>query len=205
MSDTDTPQFDGLYVTYGGRTMLRAIGGEGDDPPPEPKPDPKPSDKDDTDYKAEAEKWKNLARKHEKTAKDNADKAKELDALKDGEKTDLQKATDAAADAEKRAKDAERDAARLKVALKKGLTEAQAKRLLGDTEEELEQDADELLASFKPEEGENEDDEDETGDKGEKKEPRRRPKERLKPGATPSSEPDETDPVKLADTVPRSW
>lgn len=205
MSDTDTPQYDGRYVTYRGRTMLRVIGGEGDDPPPEPKPDDPKPDKDNPDAAAEAEKWKALAKKHEARAKENADKAKELDALKEGEKTDLQKATETAAEAERRATEAERDAARLKVALKKGLTEAQAKRLLGDTEEELEQDADELLASFKPEEGENEGEEGENEPEGEKKEPRRRPKERVKPGAIPSSEPDETDPAKLAEAVPRRW
>lgn len=104
-----------------------------------------------------------------------------------------------------RADGAEKKAARLTVALRKGLTETQAKRLIGDTEEDLEKDADELLADFKPEgEGEGEGEPEGEGE-GEKKEPRRRPKERLKPGATPSSEPDETDPVKLADTVPRSW
>jgi len=47
---------------------------------------------------------------------------------------------------------------RLRVALKKGLNESQAKRLIGKTEEELVKDADELLASFgsagKSEEGE---------------------------------------------------
>lgn len=47
---------------------------------------------------------------------------------------------------------------RLKVAIKKNLNEAQLKRLIGNTEEELMKDADELLASFgshgKSEEGE---------------------------------------------------
>lgn len=37
---------------------------------------------------------------------------------------------------------------KLRVALKKGLTETQAKRLVGTTEEELEKDADELVESF---------------------------------------------------------
>lgn len=40
------------------------------------------------------------------------------------------------------------DALRLEVALDKGLTKVQAKRLLGTTVEELEADADELVASF---------------------------------------------------------
>lgn len=51
---------------------------------------------------------------------------------------------------------------KLKVALDKGLTLVQAKRLVGETEEELQKDADELLASFgskgkEPEEEEPED------------------------------------------------
>jgi hypothetical protein len=82
---------------------------------------------------------------------------------------------------------------RLKVALKKGLTESQAKRLIGDTEEDLEKDADELLASFK----------DSTSDDGQG--PSRRPRERLRPGAAPSAEAEETDPIKLAAKVPRMY
>lgn len=45
---------------------------EGDNEPAEP----------DADSKAEVEKWKSLARKHERRAKMNADKAAELDAIK---------------------------------------------------------------------------------------------------------------------------
>lgn len=41
-----------------------------------------------------------------------------------------------------------KDNLRLRVALRKGLTEVQAKRLIGDSEEDLEADADELLESF---------------------------------------------------------
>jgi transposase len=42
----------------------------------------------------------------------------------------------------------EADARRLRIALRKGLTEIQAKRLVGETEEELEKDAEDLVSSF---------------------------------------------------------
>lgn len=54
---------------------------------------------------------------------------------------------------------------RLEVAAEKGLTPAQAKRLVGDTKEELEADADEILEVFgaPKKSGDDEDDEEETG------------------------------------------
>jgi len=50
--------------------------------------------------------------------------------------------------AEQRAAEAELRATRLEVAHEKGLTPAQAKRLVGTTREELEADADEILRDF---------------------------------------------------------
>ncbi|AXH89415.1 hypothetical protein [Micromonospora aurantiaca] len=50
--------------------------------------------------------------------------------------------------AEQRAEQAELRALRLEVAAEKGLTPAQAKRLVGATREELEADADDILATF---------------------------------------------------------
>ncbi len=113
-------------------------------------------------------------------------------AHEDASKSDQEKLADRASGAEDRATRAEQEAARLRVALKKGLTETQAKRLVGDTEEDLEKDADELLASFKQDD-----------DGGQ--EPRRLPRERLRPGAAPSSEPEDTDPEKLAAKIPRMY
>ena len=52
--------------------------------------------------------------------------------------------------AAKRAEAAEARALRHEVAAAKGLTPAQAKRLAGTTKEELEADADEILADFAP-------------------------------------------------------
>lgn len=88
------------------------------------------------------------------------------------------------------------EAARLRIVLKKGLTGdkalALAKRLVGETEDELEQDADELLASFNPEDRPRD-------------ESRRRPQERLKPGTVPGAEPEERDPRKLASQISNGW
>lgn len=146
------------------------------------------------DYKAEAEKWKVMSRKHEGEAKANRDAAKRLKDIEDANKTEVQKLADEKAAAENAAKSTSGELMRLRVAMRKGLTEAQAKRLMGDTEEELEADADELLETF-----------------GAKKEPGSdkdagkptRPKERLRSGAAPDEEPEETDPRKLAAAVPR--
>lgn len=118
--------------------------------------------------------------------------AREKQEREDAAKSEEQKREERTTLAEQQAAAATRDAARLRVALKKGLTETQAKRLVGDTEEELEADADELLASFVPPEEED------------GQEPPRRPRERLRPGAVPSSEPEETDPRKLAALVRRT-
>jgi hypothetical protein len=113
--------------------------------------------------------------------------------FEDATKTEQQRTEEARLTAERTASNATLEAARLRVALKKGLTDSQAKRLVGETEEELEADADELLESFT----------DESDDNGQG--PQRRPTERLRTGAAPSSEPEETDPAKLAAQVPRRY
>lgn len=160
------------------------------DPKPDPAKDTDPVTGDDKDAKAEAEKWKALARKHEAQAKANADKAKKFDELDEASKSEAEKAAAKAAEAEKRAQDAETRALRLEVAFEKGLTPAQAKRLVGATKEELESDADEFLESIKPSE-----------DNGTP--PGGKPKENLRGGTDPTSDPEEMDPVKLAESVPR--
>lgn len=162
-----------------------------DTDPKDPTPnDPDKGDPDKGDGKdpqAEAEKWKALARKHEANAKANAAAAKELAELKEADKTEVQKAADKAADAEKRAQDAETRALRLEVAVEKGLTPSQAKRLVGTTREEFEADADDFLESIK------------TDDKNPT--PPGKPRERLSGGGDPTEEPEETDPAKLAAKV----
>lgn len=108
-----------------------------------------PDTGDDGDYKSEAEKWKALARKHEQAAKANAGAAKQLAEIADRDKSDQQKLAERAEAAEKRAAEVELRALRHEVALAKGLTSSQAKRLVGSTEAELLADADELLSDIK--------------------------------------------------------
>lgn len=123
-------------------------------------------------------------------------RAKEAEAkvreFEERDKTDSEKLTEQSERDRIAADAATREAARLRVALRKGLTETQSRRLIGDTEEELESDADALVADFAPTDQESDD-------------TKRRPRERLRPGATPSGEPDETDPDKLAAMVPRLY
>jgi hypothetical protein len=170
--------------------------------------DEQPDKGKETDWQAEAEKWKGLSRKREgvETALKRAGigladvsellaARRKLQELDDKDKSESDRLTDRAAIAEKKAADAEKEAARLRVGLRKGLTETQAKRLVGETEEELEADAKELLASFQPPANDE--------DKGKGDMPSGRPKERVRSGAAPNEEPDETDPAKLAAKVPR--
>ncbi len=148
-----------------------------------------------TDWEAEAKKWKSLSRKHEGQAKENAAAAKELAALKDADKSELQKALDKAAAEAKRAEAAEARAARYEVAAELGIKSKHLKYLSGSTREEIEESARGILGDF-PEAYKDASADTDTGTPA-------RPKERLRPGAAPSEEPDETDPRKLAASVPR--
>jgi chromosome segregation ATPase len=74
-----------------------------------------------------------------------ASKAKELE---DAGRSDLEKLTARAEKAEQERAQVEARALRLEVAFEKGLTPAQAKRLVGASREELEADADEILRDF---------------------------------------------------------
>lgn len=68
------------------------------------------------DYKAEAEKWKALARKHERTAGQNADAAKRLKSIEDANKTELQRAQEAQQQAERQRDEALETHARIMAA-----------------------------------------------------------------------------------------
>lgn len=76
-------------------------------------------------------------------------KASEYDKLAEAQKSEQQKAAEAQRAAEARAAQAETEAARLRVALVKGLPADLASRLVGSTDEELAADADRLLALVK--------------------------------------------------------
>lgn len=92
------------------------------------------------------------AERREKRAAEK--RAVELEAklkeLEDRDKTESQRLGEAADAYQKRAVEAEARALRLEVAAEKGLTPSQAKRLVGDSRDELEADADDLLENFKP-------------------------------------------------------
>jgi hypothetical protein len=87
--------------------------------------------------RAEAEKWKALARKHEGNAKTNAAKAKQLDAIEDANKTETQKLTEAREAAETAAAEAQAELARHQAALKHGLSEDDLALLGTGTPEEI--------------------------------------------------------------------
>lgn len=92
--------------------------------------------------------WRQESRKQEARAKANADAARRLAELEQQNMTEAEKVTQRATAAEARAAEFEARAVRLEVAFDKGLTPAQAKRLVGASREELEADADEILRDF---------------------------------------------------------
>lgn len=120
--------------------------------PPEAAKDDEQKPQDGADVKTftpeYVEKLRQEAAKYRVQAKDNAEKAQQFDALQEQQKTEQQRLEERAAAAEKTAQDSATEASRLRVALDKGLTPSQAKRLVGTTEEELAADADELLADL---------------------------------------------------------
>ncbi|MEV4767791.1 hypothetical protein [Micromonospora humida] len=71
-----------------------------------------------------------------------------LKEYEDRDKSEAEKTAERLTAAEQRAEQAELRALRLEVAAEKGLTPAQAKRLVGASREELEADADDILATF---------------------------------------------------------
>lgn len=147
-------------------------------PTPPAEPQQAPPAQPETDWKAEARKW-------EARAKENSAAAARLTELENAQKTEAEKTTERLTAAERKAADAELASLRLDVALDKapdGMPIAQvrklAKRLTGATREELESDAAELFADFKPAAGAS----------------ARRPVESLKPGALPAGESGAGDP-----------
>lgn len=94
--------------------------------------------------------WRNKSRDWEKRAKANAEAAARLAQLEESQKSVEERLTSRAEKAEARIPELERENARLRVALAKGLPVDLVDRLRGDTEDELAADADSLLALVKP-------------------------------------------------------
>lgn len=135
-------------------------------------------------------------------------KAEKLDKIEKDGQSELEQAIARAEAAERKAETAESRALRMEVALDKGLTFSQAKRLVGSTREELEADADELVETFgggkpDPKEGEPKPGDPKEGEGGGKPDPRRRPQERLRSGAVPAAEPEKT-ADEIADAIYKS-
>ena len=160
----------------------------------------KPADKPDL---GDAGKKAIDAMKRERNAakKALADAQAKLKEYADKDKTDTERLAEAAEEAKNRAAKAEQSFGKLQTAMDRapeGATLAQikavAKRLTGDTEEEMEADADELFALLAPPS---------TEDTERGKAPAGRPKERLRGGGDPEDEPEEMDPRKLAALIGR--
>lgn len=112
-----------------------------DAPKPTPPAEPaqaQPEAKAETDWKAEARKW-------EQRARENKGAADKLAEIEESSKSEAQKLAERAEAAEKALAETTATALRNEIALTKGLTPSQAKRLVGSTREELEADADDLL------------------------------------------------------------
>lgn len=101
------------------------------------------TDENTIDYAAEAAKWKELARKNEARAKENADKAKRFDEIEEASKSELEKAQARIADLERATAEANAARTRSEIARTKGVP---VELLTGTDEESLNAQADALLA-----------------------------------------------------------
>lgn len=158
-----------------------ATGEQNNEPPAPPAPPPAGNegggDLGDAGKKALAEE-RRARREAEARLKELEPIAAKAKQLEDATKSEAEKLTEKLSAAETRAQAAEDRAMRLEVAAKKGLTQAQAKRLVGATPAELEADADELLASFGGA--------GESGGGSKKPAGSKKPVEQLRPGGLPN-------------------
>lgn len=152
--------------------------------------DNKPDDKNFTQADVDRIVADRLAREKGKHSDYDELKAKagKLDELEAANKSDLDKANARADAAEKKAADAEAKVLRFEVAADKGV---KPRWLSGTTREELEAAADEYLTDHPPAQG---------GGGGPAPS---KPKEDLRGGGDPDEQPVETNPAKLAESVPR--
>lgn len=104
---------------------------------------PKPPQKAETDWRAEAKKW-------EQRSKENATAAQRLAELEEAQKTEAQKLAERAEAAERDLAAVRLESLRTRVAITKGVPAELVDRLRGDTEDDLTEDADRLLALLQP-------------------------------------------------------
>lgn len=107
-----------------------------------------PAKGEDKDWAAEAAKWKALARKHEQTAKTNQTAAQRLAEIEDAQKTEQQRLADRLAAAEQERDDARRSHARLMAAATHNIPADLIDRIGGNTDEEIEESAQALVAAL---------------------------------------------------------
>ncbi len=104
-------------------------------------------DKDKTvDWAAEAAKWKAMSRRHEATAKQNADAARKYAEWEDSQKSEQQRLADQLAAAEQRAVQAELGRAKLMAAATYNIPASMLDRISGSTEDEINEAA-EMIAT----------------------------------------------------------
>lgn len=191
MSDTDEndPKLD--ITDDDAEQLLADADGEDSDNAGE-KP-PREAEKDSRNWQADAERWKSLSRKHENAAKQNAARLKKYE---DANKSESERLLEERDSHKTRAEKAEASLKRLQIAQSvapEHATFAQLqkvlKRMAGDDDEALEDDARELWADYAPEPV--------------KPKTTTRPKERLRGGGAPDEDdPDDTDdPRRLADLI----
>ena len=160
--------------------MLAEVVSTPDPSTPEPQAQEPDTGAAPKDWQAEAAKWKNLARKHETTAKTNSEAAKRLTEIEDAQKSEQQRLQDRATAAEQRTLQLQSANARLLAAATHGIP-ADLIDLLGDGDEEQINERARLLAEKLTA----------AGAAAPTAPSSTRPVESLKPGAAPAaSEPD---------------
>jgi hypothetical protein len=163
-----------------------------DDTTPDPSTDESTPKSDATDLGDAGKKALKAERDARAAEKKRADALESrLREIEDKDKSEVERLTARVAELEKDLGAATVTGARLKVALDKGLTVTQAKRLVGDTEDDLSADADELLADLGAKPGDER-----------KAPPGGRPREELKPGnGDPDTPVEETDVKKIGERM----
>ena len=97
-----------------------------------------PADGAVQDFAAEAEKWKSLSRKHEEQAKANADAAARLRKLEDANKSEVERQAEAVSLLTQERDAAIGEAARLRAAVKHGLSDEDLELIGNGTPDEIE-------------------------------------------------------------------
>ena len=153
----------------------------GDDPAPEGATDP------DSGAKKALDAERKARREAEKQLRDMAARLKEIE---DKDKSETDRLREQVEQLKSEAATASAKALRAEIAAEKGLTAAQAKRLVGGTREELEADADEILEAFPA--------------RGVTPPPSDKPRPDLRGGTDPTDDTD-TDIRAVVESIPRGF